>query len=166
MNFLGMGPAELVLIMIIALIVLGPGKLPEVARALGKTMREFRSLTDGFQTELRKELDSASNPVKEDLKSIKKTLDVTADSAKEQAKAVSSTIAAIPDDSFTVDYQKAQGGGGEANITTPDVNDKGPEETATAQTEEVEEPISVADENQPVEYAPTASGPEGPGQTG
>lgn len=68
MNFMGMGPAELVLILIIAVIVLGPGKLPEVARALGKTMREFRSLTDGFQNELRKELDSASSTVKEDTK--------------------------------------------------------------------------------------------------
>ena len=68
MNFMGMGPAELVLILIIAVIVLGPGKLPEVARALGKTMREFRSITDGFQSELRKEIDSASSTIKEDAK--------------------------------------------------------------------------------------------------
>jgi len=68
MNFMGMGPAELVLILIIAVIVLGPGKLPEVARALGKTMREFRSISSGFQNELRKELDSASSGVKEDIK--------------------------------------------------------------------------------------------------
>ena len=66
MNFLGMGPAELVFILIIAVIVLGPGKLPEVARALGKTMRDFRSISDGFQSELRKELDTASSTVKED----------------------------------------------------------------------------------------------------
>ncbi len=68
MNFMGMGPAELVLILIIAVIVLGPGKLPEVARALGKTMREFRSITDGFQKELRNEIDSASSTIKEDAK--------------------------------------------------------------------------------------------------
>ena len=68
MNFMGMGPAELVLILIIAVIVLGPGKLPEVARALGKTMREFRSISNGIQNELRKELDSASSGVKEDIK--------------------------------------------------------------------------------------------------
>lgn len=36
------GAPELVIILIIALIVLGPGKLPEVGQALGRTIREFR----------------------------------------------------------------------------------------------------------------------------
>lgn len=37
---------ELVLVIIIALIVFGPGKLPEVGRALGKGLREFREATN------------------------------------------------------------------------------------------------------------------------
>ena len=36
------GPGELILILIIALVVLGPGKLPDVAASLGKSIREFR----------------------------------------------------------------------------------------------------------------------------
>ena len=41
------GPMELVVVLIIALIVLGPKKLPEVGRSLGKGMREFKeSLTN------------------------------------------------------------------------------------------------------------------------
>jgi sec-independent protein translocase protein TatA len=36
------GPGELILILIIALVVLGPGKLPDVANSLGKSVREFR----------------------------------------------------------------------------------------------------------------------------
>ncbi len=36
------GPAELIIILIIALVVLGPGKLPDVAQSLGKSVREFR----------------------------------------------------------------------------------------------------------------------------
>ena len=36
------GPGELILILIIALIVLGPGRLPDVAASLGKSVREFR----------------------------------------------------------------------------------------------------------------------------
>jgi sec-independent protein translocase protein TatA len=36
------GPFELLLVLILALLILGPGKLPEVGQALGKTIREFR----------------------------------------------------------------------------------------------------------------------------
>ena len=36
------GPGEVVLVLAIALLVLGPGKLPEVGASLGKTIREFR----------------------------------------------------------------------------------------------------------------------------
>ena len=36
------GPMELILVLAIALIVLGPKKLPEVGRSLGKGMREFK----------------------------------------------------------------------------------------------------------------------------
>jgi sec-independent protein translocase protein TatA len=36
------GPGELVLILLIALIIVGPGKLPDVGAAIGKSLREFR----------------------------------------------------------------------------------------------------------------------------
>jgi len=36
------GPVELIVILAIALIVIGPGKLPEVGASLGKSIREFR----------------------------------------------------------------------------------------------------------------------------
>lgn len=39
------GPGELVMIVLLALIVFGPGKLPEVGRALGKTINEFKRAT-------------------------------------------------------------------------------------------------------------------------
>ena len=43
MPFVGnFGPTELIIILVIALVVLGPGKLPEVGQALGKSIREFR----------------------------------------------------------------------------------------------------------------------------
>lgn len=38
-----LGPGELLLILAIALVVLGPKKLPEVGRSLGKGMREFKA---------------------------------------------------------------------------------------------------------------------------
>ena len=36
------GPGELIIVLVIALIVVGPGKLPDVGAALGKSIREFR----------------------------------------------------------------------------------------------------------------------------
>jgi sec-independent protein translocase protein TatA len=41
------GPLELIVILAIALIVLGPKKLPEVGRSIGKGMREFKESLNG-----------------------------------------------------------------------------------------------------------------------
>ena len=41
------GPLELVVVLVIALIVLGPKKLPEVGRSVGRGMREFRESISG-----------------------------------------------------------------------------------------------------------------------
>lgn len=49
----GIGMPELLLILVLALIVLGPKKLPELARALGKGMAEFRRATDELKEEFR-----------------------------------------------------------------------------------------------------------------
>ena len=60
MGFFGIGPGELVVIMVLALLIFGPGKLPETARALGRVVREFRkyslSMTKDFKSEFEKEL--------------------------------------------------------------------------------------------------------------
>ncbi|KIY23393.1 MULTISPECIES: twin-arginine translocase TatA/TatE family subunit [Mesobacillus] len=46
----------LILILVIALIIFGPNKLPEVGRAVGKSMREFKNATSGITDEIKKEL--------------------------------------------------------------------------------------------------------------
>ncbi len=52
-GFIGnIGPWELIFILLIALIVVGPGKLPEVAKGLGKATREFKKATSGVQKEI------------------------------------------------------------------------------------------------------------------
>jgi sec-independent protein translocase protein TatA len=43
------GPVELIIVLVIALIVLGPGKLPDVGAALGKGIREFRRASSDLQ---------------------------------------------------------------------------------------------------------------------
>ena len=43
----GITPAHLIIVLVVALLILGPGKLPETGAALGKAMREFRhGMTD------------------------------------------------------------------------------------------------------------------------
>ena len=54
----------LVLVLIIVLIVYGPGKLPEVGGAIGKAMREFRKTSSDIQDEFKKSAtaDSSTEP--------------------------------------------------------------------------------------------------------
>ncbi|MEA3020587.1 MAG: sec-independent protein translocase protein TatB [Actinomycetota bacterium] len=50
---LNVGPGELLVIFLVALIVLGPNKLPEAARQVGRITAELRRLSSGFQDEMR-----------------------------------------------------------------------------------------------------------------
>lgn len=50
----GIGMSELILIAVIALIIFGPKKLPEVGRALGKGLRELKNATAGIKEEINK----------------------------------------------------------------------------------------------------------------
>ena len=46
----GLGAPELLLILVIALIVFGPGKLPTIGSALGKSLREFKDAVNSAET--------------------------------------------------------------------------------------------------------------------
>jgi sec-independent protein translocase protein TatA len=48
-GMLNIGPWELILILVVVLIVFGPGKLPEVAQSLGKAVKEFRKASSNAQ---------------------------------------------------------------------------------------------------------------------
>jgi Tat protein translocase TatB subunit len=48
----GIGMPEMILIMAIALIVIGPKKLPDLAKSLGKAFREFKKATSDFKESL------------------------------------------------------------------------------------------------------------------
>ncbi|HEY8546388.1 MAG TPA: Sec-independent protein translocase protein TatB [Acidimicrobiales bacterium] len=56
---LNIGPGELVAIMALALIVLGPQRLPEAVRTVGRVVGELRRISSGFQEELRNALDDS-----------------------------------------------------------------------------------------------------------
>jgi sec-independent protein translocase protein TatB len=54
-----LGLTEIMVVLIVALIVLGPNRLPGAARQLGKALQEFRRVSNDFQTEVR---DAFSEP--------------------------------------------------------------------------------------------------------
>ena len=56
------GGAEMLVIMVVALVVLGPNRLPEAARQVGKWMGEIRRLSTGFQNEMRDAMSDISQP--------------------------------------------------------------------------------------------------------
>ena len=56
------GPLELVIILVIALLVLGPGKLPEVGASLGKSIREFRKASSDVQESVKVDTDTSPIP--------------------------------------------------------------------------------------------------------
>jgi len=56
------GPLELVIILVIALLILGPGKLPEVGSALGKSIREFRKASADVQDAVKVNVDTSPAP--------------------------------------------------------------------------------------------------------
>ena len=85
---LGIGMQEIIIILIVALIVIGPKKLPDLARALGRALGEFRKATD----DLKENLD-INGVVREEKEKLTKELnkftsleDITAEEKKEQAK--------------------------------------------------------------------------------
>jgi Tat protein translocase TatB subunit len=57
---LNLGTGEVLVILVVALVVLGPDKLPGAARQVGRWLGELRRLSSGFQAELR---DALQEPV-------------------------------------------------------------------------------------------------------
>lgn len=64
----GIGMPEMIVILVLALIVIGPKKLPDLAKSLGRAMREFKKATSEFKETI--QLESELSEVKETFKDI------------------------------------------------------------------------------------------------
>jgi sec-independent protein translocase protein TatA len=65
------GVPGLILILIVALVIFGPNKLPEIGRAFGKSIREFKKATEGLAEDIKEE-------IKEEIKEVKtEPVDIT-----------------------------------------------------------------------------------------
>ncbi|NTY02195.1 twin-arginine translocase TatA/TatE family subunit [Deinococcus sp. JMULE3] len=56
------GPAELLVVLLVALVVFGPRKLPELGKSLGNGLREFRRSTQGLRDDLNLTATPATQP--------------------------------------------------------------------------------------------------------
>lgn len=65
MDFLGIGPPELILILIVALIVVGPKRLPEIAVQIARAIRQLRGYATDVTAQMRSELDELTREYEE-----------------------------------------------------------------------------------------------------
>jgi len=85
MDFFGIGPMEIILILIIGLIIFGPGKLPQIGRDLGKALRSFKKAATDLTAEMSKELEEEKKEINSDTTQIKQQIGKISDPAKPEA---------------------------------------------------------------------------------
>ena len=113
----GVGVPELVVIFLVALIILGPKQLPEVAKFLGKALGEFRRATD----EISAEFNSAKSMLEEEVRQAERAAQEeklkTASGGKEEATALPSESAGptLTPPEFTVAQTKKEPPTGESS---------------------------------------------------
>lgn len=132
----GIGMPELIIILVIALIIIGPKKLPDLAKGLGKGMAEFKKATQELKGNL--DLDEEIKEAKEDLvdsvSGLENALD-TAPSEQEPQKPKYQDY-----DEMLADYQDSADTATRTGDENDDVTPQAPEETSDETSEETPKP--------------------------
>lgn len=80
---MNLGMPELIFIFVLALLILGPKKLPELGKSLGKGLSEFKRATNDLRDSLQEEINSVQNTAKDALGEPAKMLDGIIETKKE-----------------------------------------------------------------------------------
>ena len=128
LGFLNIGPGEVVVILVIALVVLGPTRLPATARTLGRFMAKTRDVVARFQQEMQAAADLPLEVIARERGRLQEPLPTSGQSATPE-----------PDDS---EPGAPEPGDGEPAATEPD-------ETAEPAGEASEAPASSGSESEP-----------------
>jgi sec-independent protein translocase protein TatA len=100
MNFFGMGTQEIVIILVAALVIFGPNRLPEIAGKIGKTVRDLRQMSSDLTSEFERTagVQDLKKAVQGELTGVKSQVSSVTDSVKRDlnkaGSTVSSTVAA------------------------------------------------------------------------
>ena len=65
MDFFGIGFGEILLVIVIALIIFGPTRIPEISRTIGRVSRNLRKVTTDFTSAMEREADDLKRPIKD-----------------------------------------------------------------------------------------------------
>jgi len=107
MGFLGLGAPEMLIIAVIALVIFGPNRLPEVAGQIGKVVRDIRRMTGELTSELEKNADlkDIKNAVQKELGGIQSQINTATAAVSKEVK--SATTAVNSSTNTTVSTAKA-----------------------------------------------------------
>ena len=130
MSFFGMGGMEIMVIMIVALIIFGPGKLPEIGAQVGRAVRDFRRTTN----ELTREFNDSTSDIRSTMDEMKGTMAQVERESKELAQSIPATIEG------TVNTATGNGTASPQPTATPE-----PEQPAKAAVPSRDDPLADLD---------------------
>jgi sec-independent protein translocase protein TatB len=96
MNFLGMGPLELMLIVVLALIVFGPAKLPEIMGQVGKAIGDFRRATSELSDEFNRTIQSELNETRQTIEETKSALSEVRSAVDSSVNETRAAVSGLP----------------------------------------------------------------------
>ena len=99
--FGSIGPAELILIFVIALLVFGPKKLPEIGRSVGKALREFKKTSEEIKGRIEEEIEAS------EIKDIRKDLQTGVDNLKTSVRSITDDLVKEPETDKAPEAAKA-----------------------------------------------------------
>lgn len=97
--FLDIGFWEIVVIVVVIMLVFGPHKIPELSRAIGRGLREFRKAMSEIQNSIEAEAESVKEPIRSATETARQSLDgvnTAIVEAKEEAAAAATPVCETP----------------------------------------------------------------------
>lgn len=110
----GMGMPEIILILAIALIVLGPKKLPEIAKSLGRGIAEFKKATQDFKENM--EVEDDLKEARDTIKGVKRDLEDTMRKSMTESPTTPPVADAVSEDELEHTVEEPAEGGSEESV--------------------------------------------------